>query len=345
MVTRRVLIALAALLLIGGYVAMLATHGSEREPDVLVLYVGGPGGEAPRHPTTGFWAWVGPNQLQAEIDAISARRAGRPTYVVNASPTATSVREEVIDGRSLALVELADGDTLPELDADLVVVATSGPLPELRPGLAVLPGRFDPAATEVDVSGHGQLVAPWVDSRWRIGQLAVSWDELELTGRAVELTVGQADADAPTLLGAADYGHDMIHFGQQGLSLAVAERVVEVTGADVALLNYLSVRAELQGEVDPATLEEALPFHNQVVLLTLSAEQVASVLDANDPLTTGYLVVAGQPPASGDVRVATIDYLANGARGRRPVFLEGRDVLRTGLFTDRLALDLLEPAP
>ena len=343
--TRRVLIALAAVLVIGGYLAMLQTHGSESEPDVLVLYRGGPGGEPPRHPVTGFWAWVGPDQLQDELDAIEARREGLPTYVLDASPVATSVRDQIVDGHTLALVELAAGDPLPDLEADLVVVGTSGPLPALRPGLAVLPGRFDPAATEVDVSGQGQLVAPWVDSRWRIGQLAVEWDELELTGRAVELTLGQAAADAPTVLGAADLDHDMIHFGQQGLSLAVAQRVLDVTGADLVLMNYLSVREGLQGAVDPSTLEEALPFHNQVVLLTLSAEQVAGVLAENDPLTTGYLVVAGEAPASGDVRVATIDYLANGARGRRPVFLEGRDVLRTGLFTDRLALDLLEPAP
>jgi len=339
-VTRRVLIVVA--LLAAAYVALLATHGATREPDVLVLYTGGPGGDPPRHPETGFWAWVGPDQLAAELDAIRSRRAHRPTFVVDATPDSTRVQRHELDGHRLALVELADGDTLPELDADLVVVATSGPLPALRDGLAVLPGRFDPAATEVDARGAGQLLAPWVDSRWRIGQLGVHWDELELVGRAVELTVGQADEHATTVIGEGQHEHDLIHFGQRGLSQVLAERVRAITRADLVLLNYLSVRAGLVGSVDPSLLEEALPFHNQVVMLTLSSAQAQSVLEANDPLTTGYLVVAGDVPASGDVRVATIDYLANGARGRQPVFLEGRDVLRTGLFTDRIALDLLD---
>ncbi len=369
---RHLLPIVAAALCAVAYLALLHLRSKQAEPPLLVLYHSGPTQAPVADPESGLLAWATPRSLAAATDQIRQRRGKRPTELLDAAPQRTSLRRVEIDQLQVALVELAPGGLalaqaqLAQQSADLVVVATSEPIAEVQASfsapLAILPGRFGPGAPgEVVLKAQDSLVAPWVDSRWRLGALDVrpGAEAIELKGSSVALRGEKAPADAPRLLGRGDpeLAHDLIHFGQGGLGGRLAAELRQRTGADLALLNYLSLRAGLTGEVDLAGLKEALPFHNQVVLLDMQGADLLEELAANAEQDRRYLVVAGaqaadpgwlmadgrplQPEAS--YRVATVDYLADGGRGKRPAFLRASTRIDTGLYTDRIALDLLQP--
>lgn len=363
--------ALVALL---AYLAMLAAHGWQEEPDLLVIYQSGPDRPPPVHPDTDRLAWASPTAIAAELQRTRERRQARPTEWLNANPSATSSRWVQHDGATVALVELASGglpgllDELEGQPADLVVVATCQPVPAILAAipqpLAVLPGCFGPGVPgEVELRASDRLVAPWVDSRWRLGELRITLGEhIELAGLSTSLRGEPAAEGASTTAGIAGpgLGHDLIRFGQVGLGGALGTEIRRRTGADVVVFNYLSMREGLEGLVTMSQLETALPFHNQIALLTMPGRGLLDELALNRHLDTRYLVVAGATegpdgawlladgrPLSPDLslRVATIDYLADGGRGKRPAFARGTDRLDTGLYTDRIALDLLAPPP
>jgi hypothetical protein len=172
-------------------------------------------------------------------------------------------------------------------------------------------------------------------------------DQPELVARSVELPRRQGEG-GPGLLGQGDasLSHDTVRYARAGLSPSLGQKMAEATGAEAALLNYLALRGGLEGEVDLPRLLEALPFHNELVLLTLNETVLAQILEAGAEESTRYLVAvdrSGAPlaPPPGPLRVVTLDYLANGGRGGWPQFLEGRDRRNTGIYLDDLAVELL----
>ncbi len=381
---------LALLLVVSAYLLLLGFHSAGQTAALLIVYRGQvAGGPVPGHPRTGLLLWAPRQNVEAEIASIVQRRAkmGLSTLTMDAGPHCTpSIRELEQEGLHLVLAQVpVDGDQgsvsrklladleqiVSEHEPDLVVVATAmAPdllLRSIDLPLAILPGAFSPSVPgRVEVRSQGRLVAPWVDSRHRLGELEVEpggpGEPPSLHASTFALPSAQATADDPSTLGwgPETLFHDTIHFGQQGMGMLVARLMLRYTGADLALLNYLSIRAGLVGEVDAIDLEEAFPFHNQVELLTMTGQQLVDVLAVNVMEDTRYLLVAGWSQgvagawldASGvpvspqkEYRLATVDYLANGARGRQPLFLEGRDRLPTGLYTDRLVLDLLQDGP
>ena len=282
------------------YLWMLGCRGKEREADLLVLYTSGPDRPAPVHPETSIPLWASPEQVQAEVERIRQHRAEQdlPTVVVSARPDTNTARVVDVGGHRVLVLEISGAERsfavarealvsgLQGPPADLTVVATSLPAGDvwdhLSGPLAVLPGGYSADVPEgVEVKAEGRLVAPWVDSRYRLGELRVDFDQpLALEGRAVELRSGAARPDGDTLIGVGSdaLSYDAIHFHQGGLGKVIAQQMVERTGADLALVNYLSVRHDLVGPVDIVRLQAALPFHNQVELLTLTGAQILALL-------------------------------------------------------------------
>jgi hypothetical protein len=371
---------LALLLLALAYLALLQWRASAARAPVLVFYLGPTPSAPARNEETGLWTWATPEQVRARLEEglEAGRSRARITRALRTeAPEGLRVEVTTHGETRLLLVELPASGPLDAFlgevraaDADLVVVATlrdpAEITAEVEGSVLLLPGRHHPGlGGEPESEGRNRLVAPWVDGRHRLGQVEILLDPETgpaFRARGMDLALEKAPADAPTTLGFGppELFHDGVRFSQQGLARALARVARDATGAEVSLLNYLSVRADLVGLVDAARLRRALPFHNQIVLLTLDGDRLQRLLDENEPMDTRYLVVDGldadpdgtwrhedgSPLDAGHpYRVATLDYLANGARGRRPIFLEGREFLRTGLFTDRLALDLLIPTP
>ena len=354
------------------YLSLLAIHGWQAEPDLLVLYRSGPSRAPPVHPGTGRLAWADPAAVSSEVERVQHQRGSRLTELLDAAPVATSTRRIEHEGSTVALVELAKGG-LPAVVAELqrepaalVVVATCEPVAEveraIRAPLAVLPGCFGPGVSgAVELEAVEHLVGPWVDSRWRLGELRVVLGaQVELAAKSVSLRTDSAHPGADAVVGLAgeDLEHDLIRFDQGGLGGALAHEVKRRTGADLALFNYLSLREGLAGPVTMTQIERSLPFHNQVVLVTMPGRDILNELSHNRAMDTRYLLVAGASATpDGDwvlddgralspdlsLRVATIDYLADGGRGKRLAFSKGIQRLDTGLYTDRIAIDLLAP--
>jgi hypothetical protein len=366
--------------LAGVYFAMLQSHAGLREAPLVVLYTAGPALDPPRHPDTNEPGWASPRSREEALAAVEKQRKHPKlcTFRLRAeAPDGLVIQEKHCGAGSFLLAELP-ADSASALEKlrlavtrdtpDLAIVATqSSPeqvLDALPGRVAMLPGTFWPGVPgDVEVQGTDRLVAPWVDSRWRFGELFVNFEPVvELSARSLDIPVLPLPATAPVLVGVGSESlfHDGIHFQQAGLARVLAERMRQATGADVSLVNYLSVRTDLVGPVDLGRLRRALPFHNQVVLLTLDGAAIQSLLYENVFEDTRYLAVGGLEvdehgvfrddthaslvPSRG-YRVATVDYLANGARGKRPIFTEGSDVVRTGLYTDRMILDVVREGP
>lgn len=380
---RSYLIPALLLLGLGLYLGMLQHHASSAEAPLLLIWGSERVREPPRHPETGRWLWSPAAQRQAHQQEITDRRAaqGLQTLSVATDPPQSLQSQELSLGDLRILLvhtppsqtEIENSAVLTELAhlqamraPDLLVVVSALPVAELvaslRPPLVLIPTDWQPGLpAEPETESQELLIAPCLDPRDRLGELSIRplKQGFSLRARAVDMPLLDAPIESPTLLGIGpeNLAHDLVQFQQRGLSRALAARMRAVTGADISLLNYLSVRDSLVGPVDGAVLDRALPFHNQLVLLTLLGSEIAEILADNVHSDTRYLTVDGleQDPSglwidpSGAAlqperayRVATVDYLAKGARGRRPLFLSGRDPLFTGLRTDRLALDLLE---
>jgi hypothetical protein len=359
----------AGALLVGAYLVLLQVRANDREPPLVVVWTAGVVEQTVRHPRTGRAGWG----VQADVDALIARITGargwRTTAHLRSDAETFSLRVEEIRGRRVALVEVPTGGLgalkpalAAEGDVALVVVASreapAAVLAAVDGPVAVLPGAYAEGVPDGgEARGVDRLVAPWIDSRLRVGVLEVrlpgdGTEGVALTGTAVDLPLREAPADAPTALGDAPAGldHDTVHLGRSGLGRALLERMLAVTGADVALVNHLALRAGLTGRVDLAGLEAALPFQNEVVLQTFDSAQLAAILAQGAGEDTRHLLVGSREPLPSPLparswRVATVDYLANGGRGGWAAFTEGRDRVRTRLRLDDLAIALLLPVP
>jgi hypothetical protein len=353
----------ALLLLAAAYVGMLQVRAADREPPLVVVWTAGVVEHTVRHPRSGRTGWA----VRADVDALIARiegaRGWRSTVQVRADADVFALRIEDVAGKRVAIAEVPVGGlaaVAPALanagDVALVIVASqeapSTVLAALEGPLAVLPGAYgDGVPDGGEVSGGDRLVAPWIDSRSRVGVLEVRVaDGVTLTGTAVDIPMRDAPADAPTALGDAPPGldHDTIHLGQSGLGRALLDRMLAATGADVALINHLALRAGLSGRVDLLALDKALPFQNEIVLQTFDSAQLSAILAQGAEDGTKHLLVATRSPLPSplparDWRVATIDYLANGGRGGWEAFHDGRARIRTRIRLDDLAIDLLHP--
>ena len=364
----------AGALLVGAYLALLQVRANDREPPLVVTWTAGVAAQTVRHPRTGRAGWG----VQADVDALIARITGtrgwRTTAHLRSDAETFSLRVEEVRGRRVALAEVPAGGLGalgPALAAEegvaLVVVASreapAAVLAAVDGPVAVLPGAYAEGVPDGgEARGVDRLVAPWIDSRLRVGVLEVRLPDeragdsdaggVGLTGTAVDLPLREAPADAPTALGDAPPGldHDTVHLGRSGLGSALLTRMLAVTGADVALINHLALRAGLSGRVDLAALEAALPFQNELVLQTFDSAQLAAILAQGAREDTRHLLVGAREPLPTPLperswRVATVDYLANGGRGGWPTFTEGRDRVRTRLRLDDLAIALLLPVP
>ncbi len=366
MPSRRRLAIVAALLVAFGYLGMLQVRAADREAPLVVLWTSGVVETTVRHPRTGLAGWG----VKADVDALIARvegaRGWRTTRRMRSDPTALDVRIEDVRGHRVAFAEVPV-ERLAELPAALLAaLGTAGPveltivgssaapsavLAAVAGPVAVLPGAYGAGVPDGgEAEGTERLVAPWIDSRTRVGALHVRFEgAIALRGTAVDLPLREAPAGTRDALGMGSPAlhHDTVRFGRSGLGEALLARVLATTGADIALLNYLALRGGLEGPIDLLKLEKALPFHNEVVLQTFDTPRVARILAQGAPTNSTQHLLVGMrehfdaPLPERAWRVATIDYLANGGRGGWGVFNEGRDRLRTRISLDTLAIGLL----
>ncbi|MDP2312644.1 MAG: 5'-nucleotidase C-terminal domain-containing protein, partial [Pseudomonadota bacterium] len=368
--TARTLATAAVLVLAAAYLAMLQVRAADREPPLVVVWTAGVVDATVRHPRSGRAGWGVRADVDALIAHIEGARGWRSTVRVRSDAEAFSLRVEDVRGRRVAIAEVPPGGLAalgPALTAAgevaLVVVASreapSAVLAAVEGPVAVLPGAYgDGVPDGGEAAGADRVVGPWIDGRYRVGVLEVRLSDgaaptaTALTATAVDLPLRDAPADAATALGDAPPGldHDTVHLGQSGLGRALLDRMLAATGADVALVNHLALRAGLSGRVDLLTLEKALPFQNEVVLQTFDSAQLAAILAQGAHDGTQYLLVATRSPLpdplpARDWRVATIDYLANGGRGGWAAFTEGRARVRTRIRLDDLAIGLLVAPP
>jgi hypothetical protein len=362
MTRRRALVTLIALLALA-YLGLLQVRANDREPPLVVTWTAGIVEKTVVHPRTGLAGWAVRADVDALLERVASARGWRATHHLAADATALSLRVEEVRGHRVALVE-SPPQSLGELPARLaaagpvalvVLATTAAPADALGVvggPLAVLPGAYgDGVPDGGEASAEARLVAPWIDSRRRVGVLEVRFDGgVSLKGTAVDLPLREAAPGTGEILGEGDpaLDHDTVDFGASGLGRALLSRILDATGADVALVNYLALRGGLHGPIDLLDLEKALPFHNEVVLQTFDTPQLVRILDAGAKDDTRHLLVASRvslpaPLPARTWRVATIDYLANGGRGGWGVFLEGRDRIRTRISLDDLALSLLKP--
>jgi hypothetical protein len=358
---------LAAVLLVA-WLALLQVRAMDREAALVVVWTAGLSDAPVRHVGSGRWGWAGRADAEALVVRVTEARGWRATERLAADAAAPGVRVASVRGRRVVLAEVPAGG-LPEArervaaagERDLLVVATNAPPEAVQAAfegpLAVLPGAF---AAGVPDGGEAvaadRLVAPWVDGRRRVGVLDVRFQEAGITlrGTAVDIPLGEAPADAPTRIGRAPPGldHDLIHLRDSGLGKALLASMLARTGADLAIVNHLALRAGLSGDIDLVALESALPFRNEIVLQTFDTPTLEAILARGGAEDTRRLLVA-TPGAFGasalptplparDWRVATVDYLANGGRGGWEAFTAGRDRMRTRITLDDLAIDLLE---
>lgn len=332
---------------------LLPLLGCRAKPENLLLFWTATVPAPPAHPETGQYGWVLPDRLEREVERVTPRWEGK-TLGLRSTP---GPKVEILEtgDRTVALVSLGEADpaaTLRDLPTvDLVIVATAGPVASIQAAvsgpLAILPTVYSAGVPEgSEQVGADRLIGPWINPRFEMGSLVVTWEPtLTLTGRRMVLDREPAPPGTPTAVGTgpAAFAHELLTPSSPGLIEALADRTLQLTGADLVLFNYFSARAPLVGPLTILDIEKALPFHNQVVVLTMPAATVAQVLASNPPTDSSYLVVRGQlPPDRDQVRVATLDYLAGGARGKRPEFMQATVRENTGIFTDFLFYDLLE---
>jgi 2',3'-cyclic-nucleotide 2'-phosphodiesterase (5'-nucleotidase family) len=166
-------------------------------------------------------------------------------------------------------------------------------------------------------------------------------------------------------LGARGLTHDLFFFRATPAGCLTAELVREAAGADLALVNHLAMRESLEGLLGFPDLARIYPFLNRVVTMKLSGAALKALLDRNalenrrylqsggvfesyrpgDPSSCRIWVGASMLDAGSRYLVATIDYLAQGARGKEPLFLKGEDVSQTRLFVPDIVFDACRPAP
>jgi len=161
------------------------------------------------------------------------------------------------------------------------------------------------------------------------------------------------------------------YYREEGAYNLITWLIARASGVPLVLINQLSLRRSLDGPVSLADLGEALPFCNQVVLMNLTGKQLDEILRRNALGNRRFLQLHGArlafesgKPENARItingapietertyRIATIDYLAEGARGKEPVFTKGTDVVHCPLFINYLLLEefwtrhYLLPAP
>jgi hypothetical protein len=365
---RRALLSLGFLLL--GWLGLLAWRARAAEVPLVITWAPAPVAPA-RDAVRGRWTWATAAQREAWQAAVAGARRWGATLHVDGRPGAFSLRREEVRGKRLLLAGVPTSAELPQLrvavekEPESLVVVSGCVAPEaltramagLAHAWALLPACWAPGVpAQASVRGEGSLVAPRVDGRGRMGRLEVRWtetDAAQLSAQAVELAPAEAPAEAPTRLGAGDaqLAHDTLQLRNEGLPVALCRAMNAATGADLSVINTLALRGGLDGPVDPARLAAAVPFRNQVVLLTLDGEVLSHILEIGEAQSTQHLVALtaeGLAPDRGSLvghtwRVATVDYLANGGRGNWTVFQAGQARVDTGLTLEDLALGLLRP--
>ncbi len=140
----------------------------------------------------------------------------------------------------------------------------------------------------------------------------------------------------------------------------VTDAMRQLTGADIAFTNGGSIRASIDaGEVTMREILTALPFEDKLVNLTLTGDQVASIVNQTAGLKSGSggflqvsgisfkvrnrkasdIKVGGQPlDEKRNYRVATSEFLAAGGDGYK-AFKQGTDYYNTGLKISDVVVD------
>ncbi|MCL5035713.1 MAG: PQQ-binding-like beta-propeller repeat protein [Chloroflexi bacterium] len=249
--------------------------------------------------------------------------------------------------------------------------------------------------TEID----GVSVAPVVDSRFKVGEIVLARKGLfgiSPSVRIHKIEVGNVAVpekvtrimDESIIKGkpsSLEVENSFLAFGLREMSMDLGSQKIaenpttsyvtdlmrEATGAQIAIMNSLSMRQDLAGVIRIDELSTILPYWNELVTMNLTGAQVAELLKENVYEGSNYLSVSGvflgyQPQSENSMkiyyegnpidlsktyRVVTNDYLAKGGRGKRLTFTQGTDVKYTGLISNYLLQDklrsrrLLTPPP
>ncbi|MCD6309164.1 MAG: PQQ-binding-like beta-propeller repeat protein [Candidatus Eremiobacteraeota bacterium] len=254
----------------------------------------------------------------------------------------------------------------------------------------VIPYRYHSSLPIDKIAEIGDVkVAPVVDSRFTIGEIilhrksiggitpSVRLHKVEVGGNEVPEKVREVLEEAgysrkPSPL---QVENAFLAYGVKGMKMElgtqkitehpttsyITDLMCDSTGAQIALLNSLSMRQDLSGVVRIDELGIILPYWNELVTMDLTGVQIADLLKENVYEERSYLSVSGlflgyRPQSESSLkiyyngnplnpektyRVVTNDYLAKGGRGKRLVFTQGKNIKYTGLVINYLLLDKL----
>lgn len=358
-------IAVIVVAAIAAYVGVLQVRANDREPALVVLWTANIEDSTVRHPRTGLAGWAILADVEEFVKTVESARGWRLTERLHADSAKLTVRTVEVGKQEVALVELPlsavdqlEAALAPISPQSVVIIATqaqvSGVLLAAGRPVSILPGAWSPGVADGgETKSTTTVVGPWVSSRRTVGLLSARFAEnVEFTATAVELPLRPLPATAPSIIGAGlpSLDHDSVRFERSGLGEALLADMLAETGADIALLNFLALRGALTGPVDYTVLERALPFRNEVILLTLDSAALSAALEQGAGENTQHLLVQAAVPLPSPLperlwRVATVDYLANGGRGNWEIFTAGKDRIRTRIVLDDLAIDRLRTLP
>jgi 2',3'-cyclic-nucleotide 2'-phosphodiesterase (5'-nucleotidase family) len=203
-----------------------------------------------------------------------------------------------------------------------------------------------------------------VQSRSMLLSVDNTVDEDTLVSKLVSSYADKLDKELSRSVGAAavrlDGERTAVRDRETNLGDLVTDAMRQLTGADIAFTNGGSIRASIDaGEITMREILTALPFEDKLVNLTLTGDQVASIVDQTSSLKSGSggflqvsgisfkirnrkasdIKVGGQPlDAKRNYRVATSEFLAAGGDGYK-AFKQGTDYYNTGLKISDVVVD------
>jgi 5'-nucleotidase/UDP-sugar diphosphatase len=203
-----------------------------------------------------------------------------------------------------------------------------------------------------------------VQSRSTLLSVDNTVDEDTLVSELVSSYADKLDKELARTVGTAavrlDGERTAVRDRETNLGDLVTDAMRQLTGADIAFTNGGSIRASIDaGEITMREILTALPFEDKLVNLTLTGDQVASIVDQTAGLKSGSggflqvsgisfkirnrkasdIEVAGQPlDEKRNYRVATSEFLAAGGDGYK-AFKQGTDYYNTGLKISDVVVD------
>lgn len=298
-----------------------------------------------------------------EVSSTEGRKAPALDFTPDWKALAKEVRKTKADCKIL-LLNAEDPTALPHLDGfDLIVAA-----------------GFSPALPPGQLTRHKNLAfAPGVDSRFQAGEITITPQWLgrpKFTFKPLPIKPLAATAPPPFYrevmkkypvpAASPDYRavrEAFLGIGSELLTSPleapaspapqlIADLLRESGKARIAFSNPLALRDSLSGILRLDDLTRALPYWNELVTMELTGEQLKALLPGKAAQASPgaeRLCVAGITPeekfpleAQRRYLTALNNYLAEGARGKTPLFLKGNNPVKSGLLINYLLLDKIE---